>query len=139
MEIWLEKFGESQWQPLPSLLFSKKKKKKKVIKYTLNLGLFLFAFVLSRHVVLLYFTLLGGMFVVVLSRIAKRRDCQDICGTCQNICHVELANPLTKCTLLVIGQIQDVFNTSRNKSSSLVLKPCKSIQETSEKVLFIKP
>ena len=35
-----------------------------------------------------------------------------------NICHIELANPLTKHTLLVIGQIQYVFNTSRNKSSS---------------------
>ena len=31
-----------------------------------------------------------------------------------------------------------MFSTSKNKSSSLVLKPCKSIQETSEKVLFIK-
>ena len=36
----------------------------------------------------------------------------------KNICHLELASPLTKRTLLVIGQIQDVFNTSRNKSSS---------------------
>ena len=43
---------------------------------------------------------------------------------------IELANPLTKHTLLVIWQIQDVFNTSKNKSSSLVLKSCKSIQET---------
>ena len=31
-----------------------------------------------------------------------------------------------------------MFNTSRNKNSSLVLKPCKSVQETSEEVLFIK-
>ena len=52
--------------------------------------------------------------------------------------YVELANPLTKHTLLVIWQIQDVFNTSRNKSSNLVLNPCKSIQETSKKMLFIK-
>ena len=51
---------------------------------------------------------------------------------------IELANPLTKRTLLVIGQIQDVFNISKNKSSSLVLKSCKSIQETSEEGLFIK-
>ena len=36
----------------------------------------------------------------------------------KNICHLELANPLTKLALLVIRQIQDVFNTSRNKSSS---------------------
>ena len=50
----------------------------------------------------------------------------------------KLANPLTKHTLLVIGKIYDGFSTSRNKSSSLVLKPRKSIQETSEEVLFIK-
>ena len=31
-----------------------------------------------------------------------------------------------------------MFNTSKNKSSSLVLKPCKSVQEISEKWLFIK-
>ena len=50
----------------------------------------------------------------------------------------KLVNPLTKHTSLVFGQIQDEFNTSRNKSSSLVLKPCKFAQETSEEVLFIK-
>ena len=32
----------------------------------------------------------------------------------------------------------DVFNTLRNKSSSLILKPCKSVQESSEEVMFIK-
>ena len=31
-----------------------------------------------------------------------------------------------------------MFNTSKNKSSSPVLKPCKSVQETSEEGLFIK-
>ena len=31
-----------------------------------------------------------------------------------------------------------MFITSRTKSSSLVLKSCKSVQETSEEVLFIK-
>ena len=31
-----------------------------------------------------------------------------------------------------------MFITSKNKSSSLVLKPCKSVQETSEEGLFIK-
>ena len=67
-----------------------------------------------------------------------KEGCQDICGTCQNICYCKLANPLTKHTLLIIGQIQDGFSISRNKSSSLVLKPCKSVQETSEEVLFIK-
>ena len=40
----------------------------------------------------------------------------------RNICHLELANPLTKHTLLVIWQIQNVFNTLRNKSSSLSVK-----------------
>ena len=64
--------------------------------------------------------------------------CQDICdlilGTYVKI---ELINPLTKCTLLVIGQFQDVFNTSKN-NSNLVLKPCKFIQETSEEELFIR-
>ena len=40
----------------------------------------------------------------------------------RNICHLELANSLTKRTLLVIWQIQDVFNTLRNKSSSPSVK-----------------
>ena len=31
-----------------------------------------------------------------------------------------------------------MFNTSKNKSSSLVLKPCKYVQEISEEGLFIK-
>ena len=31
-----------------------------------------------------------------------------------------------------------MFSTSRNKSSSLILKPCKSVQEINEEVLFIK-
>ena len=77
-------------------------------------------------------------FVVVLSQIAKGGDCQDICGYCQRHMLCKLANPLTKHTLLVIWQIQDGFSTSRNKSSSLVLKPCKFVEETSEEVLFIK-
>jgi len=38
------------------------------------------------------------------------------------------------CILVDLGW----FSTSRNKSSSLVLKPCKSVQVTSEEVLFIK-
>ena len=63
---------------------------------------------------------------------------QDICVTCQNICYYKLANPLTKHTLLVIELIQNGFSTSRNNNSSLVLKPCKFVQETSEEVLFIK-
>ena len=47
------------------------------------------------------------------------KNCQDVCdlilGTYVNI---ELANHLTKHTLLVIRQILDVFNASRNKSLS---------------------
>ena len=35
---------------------------------------------------------------------------------------LELANPLTKRTLLIIGQIQDVFNASRNNVSSSSVK-----------------
>ena len=35
---------------------------------------------------------------------------------------LELANTLTKHILLVIGQIQDVFNASRNKVSRLTVK-----------------
>ena len=31
-----------------------------------------------------------------------------------------------------------MFNTSKNKSLSLVLKPCKSVQEINEEGLFIK-
>ena len=67
-----------------------------------------------------------------------RRKCQDICENCQRHMFCKLANPLTKRTLFVIGQIQDGFSTLRNKCSSLVLKPCKSDQETSKEVLFIK-
>ena len=81
-----------------------------------------------------YFTLKTYFFLFYTTNF-----CQDICdlmlGTYVNL---ELANPLTKCTLLVIGQIQDVFNTSKNKSSSLVLKPCKFVQEISEGGLLIK-
>ena len=78
------------------------------------------------------------LFVVVLSRIAKGGDCQEICKNCQRRMLCKLANLLTKRTLLVIWQIQNGFSTSKNKSSSLVLKQCKSVQETSEEVLFIK-
>ena len=51
---------------------------------------------------------------------------------------LELANPLTKCTLLVIWQIQDVFNSLRNKVSSLSVKAMQVCQETSEDVLDFK-
>ena len=83
-------------------------------------------------------SLILHLFVVILSRITKGGNCQDICETCQKHMLCILANPLIKRTLLVIWQIQNRFSTSRNKSTSLVLKPCKSIQETSEEVLFIK-
>ena len=52
--------------------------------------------------------------------------------------NLELANFLTKCTLLVIGQIYDVFMLKGTRSQVQVLKPCKSVQETSEKVLDFK-
>ena len=65
-------------------------------------------------------------------------ECQDICETYQKHMLCKLANHLTKRTLLVIWQIYDGFSTSRNKSSSLVLKPCNSVQETSEEVMFLK-
>ena len=52
--------------------------------------------------------------------------------------NVELANPLTKRTLLVIWQIQDVFNTSRTRVQAQVLKQCKYVQESSEQVLCFK-
>ena len=64
--------------------------------------------------------------------------CQDICKNCQRHMLCKLSNPLIKRTLLVIGQIYDEFSTLRNNSSSLVLKLCKSIQEISEELLFIK-
>ena len=49
--------------------------------------------------------------------------------------NVELANPLRKRTLLVIEYIQDVFNTLRNKVSSLSIK---AMQVSSEEVLDFK-
>ena len=56
---------------------------------------------------------------------------------CQRHMLCKLANPLTKRTLFAIWQIQYGFSTLRNKCSSLVFKPCKSVQETSKEVLFI--
>ena len=56
----------------------------------------------------------------------------------ENICHLELAYSLTKCTLLVIGQIQDGLSLQETYCSSQELKPCKSVQETSEEVLYFK-
>ena len=78
------------------------------------------------------------LIVQVMYSVIVNWYCQDICGYCQRYMLCKLANPLTKRTLLVIGQIYDGFSTSRNKCSSLVFKPCKSVQETSEEVLFIK-
>ena len=43
--------------------------------------------------------------------------------------NLELANPLTKHTLLVFGQIQDVLNTSRNLVSRSSIEAFKSVQE----------
>ena len=68
-------------------------------------------------------TLLFFLILMINRLICIDSYCQDICesmlGTYVNI---ELANPLTKCILLVIGQIQDVFNASRNKVLSSSVK-----------------
>ena len=55
-----------------------------------------------------------------------------------NICHLELANPLTKRTLLVFGQIYDGLSLQATYCSSQELKPCKYVQESSEEVLYFK-
>ena len=52
--------------------------------------------------------------------------------------NLELVNPLTKRTLLVIEQIQDVFNTSTNKVSSPSVNVMQDVQELSEEVLDFK-
>ena len=52
--------------------------------------------------------------------------------------NVELANPLTKHTLLVIEQIQDVLILQGARFQIQVLKPNKSIQESSGEVLDFK-
>ena len=70
-------------------------------------------------------SLISHLFVMVLSRIAKGGDYQDICESLvRNICHyfMQLAYPLTKCTLLVFGQIQDVFNISKNCVSRSIVE-----------------
>ena len=65
--------------------------------------------------------------------------CQDICdlmlGTYVNL---ELANPLTKHTLLIIRQIQDVFNALRNKVSSSSVKAVQVYPRNNEEVLDFK-
>ena len=43
--------------------------------------------------------------------------------------NIELANPLTKRNLLVIGQIQDVFNVSRNQVSSSSVKVMQVVED----------
>ena len=57
-------------------------------------------------------SLICSFVCCLLSWIVKGGDCYDICESClehmtyvnhvRNICHLELANHLTKCTLLVI-------------------------------------
>ena len=56
----------------------------------------------------------------------------------RNICHLELANLLTKRILLIIREIYDVFNTSRNKSSSPSVKAMQICLKKSEEVLDLK-
>ena len=54
----------------------------------------------------------------------------------RKICHLELANLLTKRTLLVISRMCLILQGTRVQVQ--VLKPCKSIQESSEEVLDFK-
>ena len=71
--------------------------------------------------------------------MAQARSVRTYVEHVQNICHIELANSLTKCTLLIIEQIQDVFNTSKNKSSSPSFEAMQICpRKSSEEVLFIK-
>ena len=52
--------------------------------------------------------------------------------------NIELANPLTKRTLLVIGWSKMCLILQGTKFQVQVLKPCKSVQESSEEVLDFK-
>ena len=56
----------------------------------------------------------------------------------RNICHLELANPLTKCTLLVIGRSRMRLILQGIRVQVQVLKPCKFVQETSKEALDFK-
>ena len=47
-------------------------------------------------------SLILHLFIVVLSRIAKGEIVRTYVKLVKNICHIELDNPLTKHTLLVI-------------------------------------
>ena len=68
-------------------------------------------------------TLLFFLILMINRLICIDSDCQDICESMlETYVNIELANLLTKCTLLIIGQIQDVFNASRNKVSSSSVK-----------------
>ena len=51
---------------------------------------------------------------------------------------IKLANPLTKRTLFVIRYIRMCLMLQGTRFQVQVLKPCKSVQETSEKVLDFK-
>ena len=48
-------------------------------------------------------SLIFHMFVVVLSGLLRGEIVRTYMEHVMNICHIELANPLTKHTLLVIG------------------------------------
>ena len=53
--------------------------------------------------------------------------------------NLELANPLTKRTLLVIfGRSRMCLILQRTMFQVQILKPCKSVQESSEEVLDFK-
>ena len=64
-----------------------------------------------------------GIHLTTSINLGKEVKCQDICDLMlRTYVKLELANPLTKHTLLVIVQIQDVFNASRNKVSRSSVK-----------------
>ena len=57
----------------------------------------------------------------------------------RNICqYIELTNPLTKCTLLAIGRSRMCLILQETRFQVQVLKPCKSVQKSSNEVLDFK-
>ena len=52
--------------------------------------------------------------------------------------NIELTNPLTKHTLLVIGRSRMCLMLQETRFQVQVLKPCKSVQESCNEVLDFK-
>ena len=52
--------------------------------------------------------------------------------------NIELANPLTKRTLLIFGRSRMCLILQGTRFQVQVLKPCKFVQETNEEVLDFK-